>query len=374
MDHELEFYIYLSQARIEVLKERESRIVELRYGLAGEEPLTLEAIGKVFEISRERVRQLLHRSLQKIVTGAKKKVNSSCADLVKLVRTAIRPEEENSVERLIQYCRTNLSSLPLRTHGIPLVGYLVYSDTRNRQENISIALNACKTIEDNKRRYHDTTTRFEDLLRFVIYPAKPRYLTEDDCRLFTRQRDVSSDGEGKSGSFFSDKLGRSVQYESGLELKFLKMLEMIEEVRFYQEQPIRLAYVYDSQTRNYYPDILFVMTDGKGIVVEIVPVFMMALSQNLAKWSALKAFCLENGLGLLVTDGTQAIQQIQKHEIESQFVSYMLERLEKGGLSWTDYKQIKDQFNPSRDDFVALILQYRLIWRLDPFCLGFASK
>lgn len=48
------------------LPERERRIVELRFGLAGEVPMTLEEIGEEFEISRERVRQLQNVALSRL--------------------------------------------------------------------------------------------------------------------------------------------------------------------------------------------------------------------------------------------------------------------------------------------------------------------
>lgn len=48
------------------LPERERKILELRFGLAGEVPMTLEEIGAEFEISRERVRQLQNVALSRL--------------------------------------------------------------------------------------------------------------------------------------------------------------------------------------------------------------------------------------------------------------------------------------------------------------------
>jgi RNA polymerase primary sigma factor len=45
---------------------RERRVLELRYGLNGELPSTLEEIGKVFEVTRERIRQIENQSLRKL--------------------------------------------------------------------------------------------------------------------------------------------------------------------------------------------------------------------------------------------------------------------------------------------------------------------
>ena len=48
------------------LSVREKRIIELRYGLAGECPLTLEEIGSLMGITRERVRQIQNKSITKL--------------------------------------------------------------------------------------------------------------------------------------------------------------------------------------------------------------------------------------------------------------------------------------------------------------------
>ena len=48
------------------LNERERRIIELRFGLAGQEPLTLAEIGRQINVSRERVRQLESKAILKL--------------------------------------------------------------------------------------------------------------------------------------------------------------------------------------------------------------------------------------------------------------------------------------------------------------------
>ncbi len=48
------------------LGDRERRIVALRFGLTGEEPLTLEEVGRLFGLTRERIRQLEAKALAKL--------------------------------------------------------------------------------------------------------------------------------------------------------------------------------------------------------------------------------------------------------------------------------------------------------------------
>jgi len=50
------------------LSEREMRIIQLRFGLTGENPLTLEETGKYLGITRERVRQIQEKAVWKLRT------------------------------------------------------------------------------------------------------------------------------------------------------------------------------------------------------------------------------------------------------------------------------------------------------------------
>jgi RNA polymerase primary sigma factor len=48
------------------LKPREQAVIELRFGLGSEEPLTLEEVGQRLNLSRERIRQIEERAKQKL--------------------------------------------------------------------------------------------------------------------------------------------------------------------------------------------------------------------------------------------------------------------------------------------------------------------
>jgi RNA polymerase primary sigma factor len=48
------------------LTARERRVLELRFGLGGEAPATLEEVGTVFSVTRERIRQIEQSSLRKL--------------------------------------------------------------------------------------------------------------------------------------------------------------------------------------------------------------------------------------------------------------------------------------------------------------------
>jgi RNA polymerase primary sigma factor len=48
------------------LSQRERRVLELRYGLDGQQPRTLDEVGRTFNVTRERIRQIEHQSLKKL--------------------------------------------------------------------------------------------------------------------------------------------------------------------------------------------------------------------------------------------------------------------------------------------------------------------
>ena len=50
------------------LPERERQVIELRFGLGGEQPRTLEEVGREFGVTRERIRQIENNTLKKLET------------------------------------------------------------------------------------------------------------------------------------------------------------------------------------------------------------------------------------------------------------------------------------------------------------------
>jgi len=51
---------------LNALPERERKVIELRFGLKGEHPRTLEEVGREFGVTRERIRQIENNTLKKL--------------------------------------------------------------------------------------------------------------------------------------------------------------------------------------------------------------------------------------------------------------------------------------------------------------------
>jgi RNA polymerase primary sigma factor len=60
---------------LELLDERESRIIDKRFGLNGKKPMNLEEVGREFGVTRERIRQLQNKALAKMRHALHRKDN-----------------------------------------------------------------------------------------------------------------------------------------------------------------------------------------------------------------------------------------------------------------------------------------------------------
>ncbi len=49
-----------------ILTEKESRVLIMRFGIGGIEPMTLEQVGTVMGVTRERIRQIESKALRKL--------------------------------------------------------------------------------------------------------------------------------------------------------------------------------------------------------------------------------------------------------------------------------------------------------------------
>ena len=78
------------------LDPREAKIIDLRFGLSGEPPLTLEEVGQEFNITRERVRQLQNIALSKM---------HKAMDKIEKQRTSEEIAEENRERQRMQVLR-----------------------------------------------------------------------------------------------------------------------------------------------------------------------------------------------------------------------------------------------------------------------------
>lgn len=355
---------------------RDRQIFDLRFGLSTGKSMSLQHVASVIGVSGERIRQILVRCFRNIkykirIQRKKGLLDQPCARLAILLESVIISGADGNSLRLAEFIDSNLTYLPIKL-AVQLTAGLLFEKSQYQKYEKEVQ---SIFLEKRRQKYLNfVQTREEErlssLFSYIMWPGKMKPL-EDGCNLpMQRTREVLEDGDGTNGVFISQKMKREIQYESELEMSFLMRLEASNKVIFYQEQPLALNYEDKSgKQRQYFPDIFFVLHDRRGVYVEIKPVFMMATQQNLMKWRALWLHCREKGYGMLVTDGNWTYQQIYEYPVSPIIQNEILTNLRQKPLDWPTYKQLKEKLNISRYEFLALILQQKLIWSLLPFSL-----
>ena len=89
------------------LSPRERQVLELRYGLDGQQPRTLDEVGRTFNVTRERIRQIEHQSLKKL--RALDQGRATCETSRKAGKN---PRRATSVTRILPKLTATRSLLP----------------------------------------------------------------------------------------------------------------------------------------------------------------------------------------------------------------------------------------------------------------------
>lgn len=66
---------------LSTLSEREAKVLGLRFGLKGDQPHTLEDVGKIFGVTRERIRQIEAKALRKLKHPSRRKILQAYLDI-----------------------------------------------------------------------------------------------------------------------------------------------------------------------------------------------------------------------------------------------------------------------------------------------------
>lgn len=354
----------IAVAAEEALTDRQRLVLDMRLGLSSGEPQTLEQVGSRVGVTRERIRQILEQCVRRIRARAsaqvrRQQLDGACLALVSRLQSQLGPGERADLERLVEF-----------SIGLPYShSYVVWRLLHPKSD-----LKLLRELEKQRKaalraeaRQRPSREAIAGLIEATAWPALTRKLSR--IPYTGRQREVSEEGIGHSGTFVSEKMAREVAFESNLEARFLRALEFCPLVDAYQEQPFSVSYEDEGHVRQYFPDVFVLLSDGRGLVVEIKPRLQFGLRANLIKWSALKTFCRARGYGLLVTDGRIGLQHAQLHSIPPGYRAAVHQALASGSISWPRYREVRDEHHPSPLDFAALVLQDKLEWTLLPFRL-----
>ena len=103
------------EALLKTLTYREREIIRLRYGLGDGYTYTLEEVGRIFKVTRERVRQIEAKAVKKL----QHPVRSQQLEGFLERRTGLRRDAEFELRRRIRACGRLTLALRPPAHGFP---------------------------------------------------------------------------------------------------------------------------------------------------------------------------------------------------------------------------------------------------------------
>ncbi|MEI7229161.1 MULTISPECIES: sigma factor-like helix-turn-helix DNA-binding protein [Pectobacterium] len=352
--------IMLVSAAVDSLsKERDRDILLMRLG-TDEHPHTLAEIAAKCGVSRERVRQLQERAFKRLA-GKSRYEGSPGAALKKLINAVSNSSYEIAiwVHRIVHRDFMTSSGLAAKfilcTAGIQkvkreeIVGF--FSDISLLQKAKLAKLRELDRSRAAKERVESELSGWLNHTDWPTVIAPPPPAAQLSSQRIVNDSDIA-------GHFYSQKLARTVQYESGLELNIMTQLERSDQVSFYQEQPVAIPYSFKDKLRKYYPDLLVATVDGRCLLVEVKPTDSMALSVNRAKANAGRAWAHARGWGWLVVSDRHTLQQLEEHVIPAVKWTMIENELNASEvMTWRDMMGLRTRYELTRFDLTAYIIQ-----------------
>jgi hypothetical protein len=162
----------------------------------------------------------------------------------------------------------------------------------------------------------------------------------------------------------SKKNGGTIPYESQIEFKCLALLEASAKVKRYAVQAVRIPL---NKAQNYHPDIFIWTAEEHCVLCEVKPVQEMGFFEQWLKWKAMRAYCDEHGYGMLITDGSIAIQDLDAHKVPSILVEHFTDCFRvRGHIEWNDLHDLRASHGVTWKDLTAYVYQQRLVMKREP--------
>lgn len=215
--------------------------------------------------------------------------------------------------------------------------------------------------------------RKHELFNKVLWFDKRIKYDIDFFEYLQPQRIVSTDARFKSGVYYSEKCGREIQYESGIELNFIKQLEQRKDVVFYWEQPVQIRFRRQRRRQIYTPDFGIYLKSGEFIITEVKDLPGMLDYRVQLKTEALMDFCSKRGFGLLLTDGRYSVDKLLKTKINRKFERKILAALNDNILRKRECKEIMEYCNATQNELLKTIIRHNLKFKPFPFKLQYGN-
>ena len=266
------------------LKDKEIEVLSYHFGLDGREPITLEEIGEIFHLTRERIRQIETKAIQKIRRSAYIKEFAQYMDhpdqaLYNILKTRKNVYDFDHPYRSYRKDRYTKSNNEVRDYTIQSL-FLYFNDyTRNQvfdvvaelPEEDAAILFLC--YGDNLDRPMETLSQEEKDKFFHVVLPKMRKMLENYNNIYTRKK--------KSGEAVIRKVTMT-EWVKALDLlktpRFASMKNILEEKEF-AIIVLQLGYIdgYHFTTK----DLSEFLGEDEEMIQEITKVFLPIFREQL---------------------------------------------------------------------------------------------
>lgn len=212
-------------------------------------------------------------------------------------------------------------------------------------------------------------TRLQQLFKKILWFDKRSKFDIDFFEFLQPQRVISDNQRYKNGVFYSEKCQREIQYESGMELDFIKQLEDSEKVVFYWEQPVQIPYRRGRRNATYTPDFGVYLKSKEFVLVEIKDLPSMCQHRVQMRMEALLQFCSNKGFGLLLTDGKYTFEKLLKLKSNRKLEKEILIAVDNNILRKKQCNEIMKRCNATQNELLKVILKHNLKYKAFPFKL-----
>ncbi|MFE3258390.1 hypothetical protein [Nocardia sp. NPDC059229] len=349
---------------------RDAELITCRLGLDGEGPETLMLLGARFGVSRDRARQLYTRAVgtmlrQTLAVGQHdlgvfaERYPVGWGD-ERLVRTLLAETYATDGDIAAQdwaYLKLRLAGHDLQDSK-RLAGFVFQRIAGWQQKGRWHLLPAAQSDDTPDDMWNTWLRRVE------WGDGSPEELPV----LPAGRLDYDDDGRGR---MYSEKLGREVTFDTALQARLLRLLDASPRVESFRELPAAVTYELDGADRVHYPTAAARFTDGRTVLIDVLPLAHTALHPQRARAAAARAHAFSRGWGWLTWTGSRdGIPELLSRSVNPHHESTLTSRLSTGPMSWPALDAYRTDTGIDLLDLAALVLRHDWHWHRAPFRLA----
>ena len=357
---------------------RSIEIIKLRFGFCPDyPPLTLAAIGKMFSISRERVRQIEVKIMRRLKPRFARSKNKEAVKLRTICNDVIGSKgidfHANALKFSLEFFERDTA---WRIATIILVCLSLEENLKKAEIRVRTLLREFDKEQLKKYKLEiqnqKIRKKWNRIFEKALLPSFPNQFQQYIPGMTERCREPKENPISVVGSFFSNRYSKEIKYESGAEFMVLSLLDSVDTIRWIQEQPIRIEYKIHKASHFYYPDIAVITNDNIGIVIEVKPIVNMILLHVLRKANAAIDFLHDKGIGYLMTNQTgRTLRDVAKIDVNNEAERNLLNLVDQYGLvDLRSYKKYRLEHEITFGQFASIVVRNDLAHSRQPFRLS----